>query len=186
MTNKAIKQQSNEAKQREFHSRSARATQVFAGKIAEVILAYTRRAHAAVVALSGDLGAGKTTFAQGFARALGVKSKIVSPTFVIFRRYLLVPERGQQAESKDHNNVIPRQAREIYSRYFYHVDAYRIHVAKELATLGFKKILADPKNIVLIEWPKNIHKLLPKDTLMIRLEHGKNASERTIAFREQG
>lgn len=62
----------------------------------------------------------------------------------------------------------------------YHLDLYRIHKPKELLDLGFKKIISDPENIVLIEWPERIKKLLPKNIIWIVLEHGKNENERIM------
>lgn len=114
-----------------------------------------------VFALVGDLGAGKTTFVQGFAKALGVKNRIVSPTFLIFRNYKLKSGKYKK---------------------FYHVDLYRIESEKELNVLGFKKILNDPKNILLIEWAEKIKKVLPKDTIWVNFTHGRKETERIIAY----
>lgn len=92
-----------------------------------------------ILALSGELGSGKTTFAQGFARGLGIKEKIISPTFIIIRQY-------------------PTN--------FYHIDLYRVENFQEL---GLEEILANPNNIVLIEWAEKI-KDLPKNTKKITIE----------------
>lgn len=97
------------------------------------------RKQAVVLGLTGNLGGGKTTFLQGFAKGLGIKEKILSPTFVIMKRF------GN----------------------FYHIDCYRIGKPKEILELGFKEIISNPKNIVAIEWPEKIKKLLPKDTIFI-------------------
>ncbi|PIP30045.1 tRNA (adenosine(37)-N6)-threonylcarbamoyltransferase complex ATPase subunit type 1 TsaE [Candidatus Jorgensenbacteria bacterium CG10_big_fil_rev_8_21_14_0_10_54_38] len=123
---------------------------------------------ATVLALVGDLGAGKTTFIQGFARGLGIKHHITSPTFVIFRNY-----------------PIPRHKLTVNSyKFFYHIDAYRIRKISELAQLGFKKILAEPNNIVLVEWAENIERALPRNTISITFSHGKKRSERKIEIRQ--
>lgn len=114
---------------------------------------------AKVVALKGNLGAGKTTFIQGFAKALGVRGRIMSPTFILFRRYAL--------DGKKYDNL-------------YHFDLYRIHSVKDVEALGLKKIITDPKNIVLIEWPEKIKKLLPKNTIWINFEYGQKETERII------
>jgi tRNA threonylcarbamoyladenosine biosynthesis protein TsaE len=98
--------------------------------------------NALAITLHGDLGAGKTTFTQGFLRGLGVKSKITSPTFVITKSYKL--------KAKSYSKV-------------YHYDCYRIKSAKEISDLNWKEIIADPKNIILIEWPERISKILPKN-----------------------
>lgn len=136
-------------------SRSAQETKKIADRLAKKILKKRpHRNHARVIALTGELGAGKTTFVQGFAKALGIKSRMVSPTFLIFRKY----------------------------KNFYHVDVYRIHLAKELTTLGFKKILANPQNILVIEWAEKIKKILPKDAIWVNFRHGRKENERLIAY----
>ncbi len=103
---------------------------------------------AIVFGLKGDLGAGKTTFLQGFAEGLGIKEKIISPTFVIMNRFNI---KG------DFKN-------------FYHLDCYRIEKAKEMENLGFEEIINNPKNIVCIEWPEKIKSILPKDMILIKFK----------------
>jgi tRNA threonylcarbamoyladenosine biosynthesis protein TsaE len=98
-----------------------------------------------VIALIGDLGAGKTTFAQGFAKALGIEEKVISPTFILMRQYKL--------KEKD--------------RMFFHLDLYRLESDQETQTLGLKEIFEDEKNIVLVEWAEKIKSTLPKNTLFI-------------------
>lgn len=120
--------------------------------------------HARVVALVGDLGAGKTTFTQGFAKALGIKNRMTSPTFLIFRNYEL---------------------KKIAFHTFFHMDAYRIDNPKELKPLGFKEALREPGHIFLIEWADRIKALLPKDTIWVHFRHGRKETERTIAYRRE-
>jgi len=105
---------------------------------------------ALVLGLVGELGAGKTTFIQGMAEALKIKERILSPTFVIMKRFII------------HS---PRFAN------FYHIDCYRIENPKELITLGFKKIISEPKNLVVIEWAEKIKEVLPEDTVWLKFEH---------------
>jgi len=100
---------------------------------------------AMIIALKGELGSGKTTFSQGFAKGLKIKEKVLSPTFVIFKKFLI---RKNKRGFKN----------------FYHLDCYRIKNPKEILELGFKEIISNPKNIVLIEWPEKIKKILPKET----------------------
>lgn len=99
------------------------------------------------VALYGDLGAGKTTFVQGLAKGLGIKRRIISPTFMIVRSY----ELGVMG--------------------FYHIDLYRTEGNKDIETLGLEEILNDPKNIVVIEWAEKVGDLLPKKRWEIRFEY---------------
>lgn len=105
-----------------------------------------RRKRAVVVGLIGELGSGKTTFAQGFAKGLGVKEKILSPTFLIMRSYQLAGEPVQS---------------------FYHVDGYRLSNQKELLLLGWKKITALPSACILVEWADKVKRVLPRDTIWI-------------------
>lgn len=135
-------------------------TKKFAAALARKILrGRPHRKYAAVIGLIGDLGAGKTTFTQGFARGLGLRRRITSPTFLMVRRYTLHATR--------------------YTN-FYHIDCYRIRSPRELITIGIKKILRDPENIVLIEWADKIKKLLPRDTLRIHFVHGASPHERHL------
>lgn len=133
---------------------------------------------AIVIALCGELGSGKTAFAQGFIKALGVKSHIPSPTFVIFRKYKI---NLKQLKLKNKDYLV------------YHFDLYRIQKSKEIVDLGFsarggpafgwKEIINNPRNIVLIEWPEKIKKLLPKNTVWIDFKHGENEKKRIINIR---
>lgn len=107
---------------------------------------------AIVVALSGELGAGKTTFTQALGKELGIKKKINSPTFVIMKKYSITS---------------------IKHEYLYHLDAYRLKNEKELEKLGWADIVADPKNLILIEWPENVSKVIPKKHISIKIAHTK-------------
>ncbi len=91
-----------------------------------------------IVCLYGDLGAGKTTLTQGIAKGLGVGQNIISPTFILMRRY------------------------ELRENFLYHVDLYRLNDLEEVKGLGIEEIMDDPKNVVIIEWPEKIESLLPK------------------------
>lgn len=120
-------------------------------------------AHAFVVGLKGNLGAGKTVFVQGLARGLGIKRKITSPTFLIIRNYKL--RNGNYGK-------------------LYHVDAYRLKRAGELSALGFKEMIGNPKNIIVIEWADKMKQLLPQTqkTTWVELKPGKGENERVINF----
>jgi len=107
------------------------------------------REKAIVFGLSGDLGAGKTTFLQGFAKGLGIEEKVISPTFVIMNRFDI--KKGS-------------------FKNFYHLDCYRIEKAEEIKNLNFEEIIADPKNVVCIEWPEKIKKILPEELISIRFK----------------
>jgi len=111
-----------------------------------------------IIGLRGDLGGGKTTFTQGFAKGLGVKDKITSPTFVIFKKY-----------SFDGGN-------------FYHVDCYRIRDAADLAELDFNEVLKSDKNIVMIEWAEKIKAILPEDTIWMDFKYLNNNQRKITLF----
>lgn len=106
--------------------------------------------HAVVVSLEGELGSGKTTFSQGFAKGLGVKERVLSPTFVI---------------------VKPYKIRNTRYEVFYHIDCYRLKKPEELLELGFKEIVENPNAIVLIEWGNRVKRILPKHTVRISFSY---------------
>ncbi|MEK7560664.1 MAG: tRNA (adenosine(37)-N6)-threonylcarbamoyltransferase complex ATPase subunit type 1 TsaE [Patescibacteria group bacterium] len=156
-----------------YLSRSKRATQQYAAALARDItgsyeVKLRKSEGAAVVALEGELGAGKTAFAQGFAAALGVKERVLSPTFIMMNIYDLPRPRNRKAGAR------PRY------RHFVHIDCYRIGSPDELLHLGLAAILKDPDAIVLIEWADRIKKLLPPETVWMRFVHGGKSNERVI------
>lgn len=132
-------------------SKSKKETSEIAKKFLEEIIGKKRHKGAQVVGLSGNLGAGKTAFVQAAAKHLGVKNKVVSPTFVIVKKYVL--------KNKKH-------------KYLFHLDAYRLKNERELRELGWLEILKNPENLIFIEWPENVAKALPKKTHRVRIAHG--------------
>ncbi len=128
---------------------STEKTKKLGEKLAKEILKRKLQKKAVIIGLQGNLGSGKTTFVQGFAKGLGIKEKILSPTFVIMKRFSLT-------NSKFKN--------------FYHIDCYRLKDERDILKLNFKKIISDPKNIVAIEWPERIKKALPKNCIKIKFK----------------
>lgn len=96
-----------------------------------------------VVCLYGELGSGKTTFVKGLARGLNVRSRVISPTFIIIRTHLV-------AGSEEIDNL-------------YHVDLYRLENLKQIREVGIKDLLRDKKGVTLIEWPEKAERLLPSN-----------------------
>lgn len=129
------------------------------GKIfAQEVLRKGPQKKAVVLALEGDLGGGKTTFAQGFAKGLGVEERISSPTFVIFKKFKIRKSRlGGKITTPAFEN-------------FYHFDCYRLLEEGDALTLGVKDILGRPENIVLMEWADRVKKILPPDALWLRFD----------------
>ena len=116
---------------------------------------------ATIIALVGNLGAGKTTFTQGFAEGLGIKEKIHSPTFVILKEYKITSEKF---------------------KYFYHIDCYRLKNEKDAKTIDLEEIIKNPENLVLIEWAERVKKILPKKQLLVVKFFHINEETRKIVF----
>jgi tRNA threonylcarbamoyladenosine biosynthesis protein TsaE len=134
-------------------TKSVTETQKLGEQFAKEILHRESKHSATVICLQGELGAGKTTFLQGFARGLGIYEVINSPTFVILKRF--------NVKSLQYKN-------------FYHFDCYRIDKPEEILDLGFKEIIENPENIIAIEWPEKISSFLPKNPINIILGHESN------------
>ncbi|MGQ0521494.1 MAG: tRNA (adenosine(37)-N6)-threonylcarbamoyltransferase complex ATPase subunit type 1 TsaE [Actinomycetota bacterium] len=113
-----------------------------------------------LILLSGDLGAGKTTLAQGFGRGLGITEPIVSPTFVLARQYA---------------GRLP----------LVHADAYRMDSLLEVADLDLPDLL-DGGAVALVEWGDVIAPVVPADFLELRIEFGEGDDDRTIGVRSVG
>jgi tRNA threonylcarbamoyladenosine biosynthesis protein TsaE len=114
-----------------------------------------------ILCLFGDLGSGKTTFSQGFARSLGITTRLLSPTFIIVRRY-----------------SIPNGF-----RYFYHIDLYRTDSTKELSGIGIEEILVDTNSCVIIEWAEKMKELMPISRYELYFSALKNGSHRILIDR---
>ena len=111
----------------------------FAEKLAKQIVAPK------IIVLSGDLGAGKTTFSKGFAKGLGISETITSPTFTLLNEY-----------SGDKN--------------LYHFDMYRLSSKEEAYELGFENYFENNDGIILVEWAENVKGLFTPPYLKVLIE----------------
>lgn len=119
-----------------------------------------RTDRATVVTLSGELGAGKTAFVKALAKELGVAEHVTSPTFVIMKIYDLEAQK--------------------FSR-LVHIDAYRLKGEHHLKVLDWDDLLADPQNLICMEWPEQAGEAVPKDAIRIALRYS-GGDERTISY----
>ena len=97
-----------------------------------------------VIVLDGDLGAGKTVFAKGLAKGLGITDIITSPTFTILNEYPSSPS-------------------------FFHFDMYRIEDSSELIELGFDEYIGNPRIVCAIEWAQRVPSLIPEHHIHITI-----------------
>lgn len=114
-----------------------------------------------IIFLYGDLGSGKTTFVQGIAIGLGIKTRIISPTFIVLRTHAT------------NNKMIKK---------LYHLDLYRLNEKEEVKNIGLDDLVNDPEAVTIIEWPdilgevKNVIKIsfeyVNENTRKIELENG--------------
>ena len=102
-----------------------------------------------IIALTGDLGSGKTTFVKGLAKGLGITQKILSPTFILMRQY------------------------DLKVKGFYHVDLYRLEsdIEKEMRNLGVDDLWSNKENIIAIEWAEKAKDFIPKNAVWITFEN---------------
>lgn len=124
----------------------------FAQQILVVVSEQKTETQATLIILSGNLGTGKTTFTQEFAKLLGITDSVSSPTYVIEQRYSIL-EHEQFTE-------------------LVHIDAYRLENKDDPQKIGLDLALSDPKKLILIEWPQKIESFLEKYTkISISLEN---------------
>ena len=122
---------------REYRCTSVTETQSFAADLANSLPA------GIVIALIGNLGSGKTTFTQGFAKGLGISEHVGSPTFKLVSEYDC--QKGK----------------------LIHVDAYRLEGIDDFLNIGGEDILATPCAMILIEWGDKLGSILPPDAIQI-------------------
>lgn len=109
-----------------------------------------------VIALYGELGAGKTHFTKGICKGLNVYDDISSPTFSIVNEY-----NGKYK--------------------IFHFDMYRIKTFDDLYSIGFFDYIEN--GILIIEWSENIEDILPENTIKIKIGYSENKDERIITFK---
>ena len=127
-----------------------------------------------ILCLEGELGAGKTTFTQGILKGLGAEGPYTSPTFLIIKNYKKeIPISKSQFPNK--SQITNDKIQNIY-----HIDAYRVG-ADDMLNLGWEEMIGNPKNIIIIEWPERIEKILPEKVLRIKFE-GLDEKKRKITF----
>lgn len=121
-------------------------------EIAQLVLhsIRTQTQSATILCLTGDLGAGKTTLAQTIGKILGIEQTMISPTFVIMKRYAVI-----------HNDFDA----------LVHIDAYRLETPEEIVKLGWNSVIKNPRNLIVVEWPEKIKSVLPDEVLGVTIEH---------------
>lgn len=126
----------------------------------ELLITLVPSTTAVVLALSGDLGAGKTTFVKNLAAALGLDSAdVTSPTFTIMK--------GYETPDAEWEELI-------------HMDAYRIEDIEELGPLRFREMLNQPNTLFCIEWAEKIESALPANTIWLHFTNTSEEEVRTI------
>jgi tRNA threonylcarbamoyladenosine biosynthesis protein TsaE len=132
----------------------------FARNVLAVVGMEPQKNAATLIALRGDLGAGKTTFTQALARELGVAETLQSPTYVLMKSY--------QISNPKFNKLV-------------HIDAYRLNNAQEFAALKPEQFLSDPKVLVVVEWPEKVEEVLPEADITVNFfSHDAGEGERYI------
>ena len=123
-------------------SSSEQETEDFAARLAQELKP------GCVIALHGNLGAGKTVFSRGFARGLNIIEPVSSPTYTIIQEYPLTD-----------------------GNWFFHLDLYRIDTPQAALAFGVDEYLESQEAYTIIEWPERIDTLLPEHTIHINIEH---------------
>ena len=133
----------------EFITHSPEETRALGGRLADVLTG------GEVIAFTGDLGAGKTAFVSGMARALGVEERVTSPTFTIVNEY----EGGR----------LP----------LFHFDMYRLGSADELFHIGWEDYLAR-NGVCAVEWSENVEEAIEVDAIRVSITRGEDENSRVI------
>lgn len=134
----------------EHLTRSAQETMELGGRCMEEALKAAKPDVPLIFYLEGELGAGKTHFIKGAAKALGIKGNITSPTFVLMKKYG-ISKRGKTL--------------------FFHIDCYRIDDSAGACQIGLDETLKIPRAIIAIEWAERIADIIPRPYWEIKIGH---------------
>ena len=126
----------------------------------EMLSTLSQKDSAHVIALTGDLGVGKTSFTQALAKHLDIAEHVVSPTFMIMRSY--------QTENPNFKKLV-------------HIDAYRVEDIREMEVLKIPELFSEAGTVICIEWPERIAALIPQDAHRITFAVNSDDS-RTITY----
>lgn len=124
---------------------------------ADVLAKLSAKNTATVIALHGELGSGKTTFAQALGKELGIAGTMQSPTYVLMKKYEI-------KKASPFKTLI-------------HIDAYRLENPKEFTALRPEQFLQDPKTLVVVEWPEKVEGALPSADLTLNFSSDPPAGE---------
>jgi len=113
-----------------------------------------------IVCFTGELGSGKTTFAQGILKGLGAKGPYTSPTFVVMKQYKLKTQNSKLKTARQNSKV----------KNIFHLDCYRVE-PKDILDLGWEEIVASKNNIVIVEWAERVKKIIPKNAAWLKFRH---------------
>ncbi len=141
----------------EFISRSARQTSRLGARLGALLEGGD------VVALEGELGTGKTVFAQGIGRGWGATAPLTSPTFILIRRH----ERPQSSVK------------------LYHIDLYRLNSVEEIIDLGLEELLGDLRTVSVVEWANQASEVFSEEHLWVQLRWI-DEYRRSLTFRARG
>lgn len=108
-----------------------------------------------IICLTGELGAGKTTFVKGLAKGLGIEARIISPTYVVVREHEI------ESGIRNHDSGIER---------LYHLDLYRLTSEKDVLGIDIHDLLKDKKAVTVIEWPEVARSVIPNHAWIISFE----------------
>ena len=129
--------------------------------VEEILSTLPQKKSAHTITLSGDLGAGKTSFVKALAKELGVVEHVTSPTFVIMKKYSV----------EGHYLV----------KTLIHIDAYRVEDINEMDVIGLEDLVKEEGSMVCIEWPEKIKSRIPEEALHISITTESDHS-RTITY----
>ncbi len=141
----------------EFISRSAKQTRRLGARLGTLVQGGD------TIALEGELGTGKTIFAQGLGRGWGATTRFISPTFVLVRRH----ERPQDAQL------------------IYHIDLYRLNALGEIIDLGLEELFESLQSVCVVEWADRAPSIFPAGHLWISLRW-LDEYRRSLIFRATG
>src|SRR3990172_11319218 len=138
-----------------------------------------------IVCLTGDLGSGKTTFVKGIAKGLGIKSRIISPTFVLIRQYKIIPkleerhsefilrqaQNGEQSRTISESVKMLNQVQHDKIKKLYHIDLYRLDKESDIKALGLEELFNYKNSVIVIEWAEKLGNLLPKKRWELKFKY---------------